>query len=162
MGRSTQGSEAPSKQCDILQAALSSNAHSCNLIKIIMFSFHICLRLQITGAGPTALCQHMVGKRMLWPGFLGCECTLLAHIQLFIHQCLQVSTGLLSVCSLPSLHLCLGLPQSRCRTLHLALWNFRRFAVSQPAQVPLDPSGSHPLSLEHQTHHSAWCHPHAC
>ena len=34
------------------------------------------------------------------------------------------SLGLLSIPSSPSLYLCLGLPQPRCRTLHLALLNF--------------------------------------
>ena len=37
------------------------------------------------------------------------------------------SSGLLSICSLPSLYLYLELPWPRCRTLHLALLNFMRF-----------------------------------
>ena len=37
-------------------------------------------------------------------------------------------TGLLSIHSFPSLYLCVGLPQSMCRTLHLALLNFMTFA----------------------------------
>jgi len=36
------------------------------------------------------------------------------------------SSGLLSIHSLPSLYLYLGLPQPRCRTLHLALLNLMR------------------------------------
>jgi len=38
------------------------------------------------------------------------------------------SSGLLSIPSSPSLDLCLGLPRPKCRTLHLALWNFMTFA----------------------------------
>ncbi|KAK4829612.1 hypothetical protein QYF61_005739 [Mycteria americana] len=58
------------------------------------------------------------------------------------------SSGLLSIHSLPSLHLCLGLPRPMCRTLHLALLNFMRFAgahLSKPVKVPLDgiPSFQH-------------------
>ena len=34
------------------------------------------------------------------------------------------SAGLLSIHSLSSLYLCLGLPQPMCRTFHLALFNF--------------------------------------
>lgn len=58
--------------------------------------------------------------------FLGCECTLLHHIQLLIHQQPQVLLkGLLSICS----SLChQGLPWLRCR----------------------------PILQECQQHHSAW------
>jgi len=48
------------------------------------------------------------------------------------------SSGLLSVHSLPSLYLCLGLPQPICRTLHLALFSFMMFPLLQPVKVPLD------------------------
>ncbi|KAK4826482.1 hypothetical protein QYF61_009478 [Mycteria americana] len=57
-------------------------------------------------------------------GCLGCECTLSAHVQLFIHQYPQsLSSGLPSITSSPSL------------TLHLALLNLMRF------------TGAHFLSL---------------
>ncbi|KAK4824839.1 hypothetical protein QYF61_020212 [Mycteria americana] len=61
-------------------------------------------------------------------GFLGCKRTLPARVQLCIHQYLKsFSTGLLSIHSLLSLYLCLGLPQLTRRTLPLALLNFMRF-----------------------------------
>ncbi|PKU44834.1 werner syndrome atp-dependent helicase isoform x4 [Limosa lapponica baueri] len=48
------------------------------------------------------------------------------------------SSGLLSIHSLPKEN-CLGLPSPICRTLHLALLNFMRFALAHmPVQVPLD------------------------
>lgn len=51
------------------------------------------------------------------------------HTGLFINQHHQILLlmGLLTVYSLPSLYLCLGLPKLRCRILHLALFNFLRF-----------------------------------
>jgi len=50
-------------------------------------------------------------------------------------------SGLLSNYSLPNLYLCLGLPQPKYRTLHLAFLNFMRLAMGpllKPVQVPLD------------------------
>jgi len=62
-------------------------------------------------------------------GFLGCEHTFLGHAELIVSQHPKsFSPGLLSFHSPSSLYLCLGLPQLRCRTLHLALLNFMRFA----------------------------------
>jgi len=43
------------------------------------------------------------------------------------NTCKSFSSELLSLHSLPSLYSCRGLPQPRCRTLHLALLNFVRF-----------------------------------
>lgn len=62
-------------------------------------------------------------------GFLGCKCTLPGHIELFIHNSLKFSSGLVLIHSLPSL--CLGLPWPCCRILHLALLNFMRVAQTQ-------------------------------
>ncbi|KAK4831169.1 hypothetical protein QYF61_015639 [Mycteria americana] len=45
------------------------------------------------------------------------------------------SSGLLSIHSLPSLYLCLGLPRPMCRTLHLALLNFMRFTWSHSSSL---------------------------
>ncbi|KAK4810863.1 hypothetical protein QYF61_008835 [Mycteria americana] len=75
-------------------------------------------------------------------GLLGCERTLLAHVQLFIHQ-------------YPSLYWNRGLPQPRCRTLHLALLNLMRFTQAHFSSLPRSlwmtsrPSGvsTAPLSL---------------
>lgn len=47
-------------------------------------------------------------------GFLGCKCPLLAHAEFLVNQHRQVLLILLSVCSLSSLYLCLGLPWPRC------------------------------------------------
>ena len=47
-------------------------------------------------------------------GFLSCRHPLLAHIKLLVNQHPLVLLVLLSVCSLPGLYLCLGLPWPRC------------------------------------------------
>ncbi|KAK4818489.1 hypothetical protein QYF61_014219 [Mycteria americana] len=62
-------------------------------------------------------------------GLLDCECTLLAHVQLFSHQYSpkSFSAGLHSITSSSSLYWNRGLPRTRCRTLHLALLNLMRF-----------------------------------
>jgi len=65
------------------------------------------------------------------------------------------SSGLLSIHSLPSLYLRLGLPRPMCRTLHLALLNLLRFAqahlssLSRSLWMVSRPSGmsTAPLSL---------------
>uniref|UniRef100_A0A8V0XFM6 Ubiquitin-fold modifier 1 n=1 Tax=Gallus gallus TaxID=9031 RepID=A0A8V0XFM6_CHICK len=51
------------------------------------------------------------------------------------------TAGLLSSHSSANLYLHLGLPRHKCRTLHLALWNFMRLAWGlpfKPVQVLLD------------------------
>ena len=57
------------------------------------------------------------------------------------------SSGLLSIHSLPSLYLCLGLSWPRCRTLHLAMLNFeiRMGPPPKPVKVPLD--GKHDVNI---------------
>lgn len=58
-------------------------------------------------------------------GFLGCECTLMAHVEFFTNHHSQVSP---QGCSQPLLHQGVpGLPQPRSRTLHLACLSFMRF-----------------------------------
>jgi len=70
-------------------------------------------------------------------GFLGCQHTLMAHVELLILQYLPSPSP--QGCSRATLHpawyLCLGLLRPACRTLHLALLNFMRFmqAHLQPA-----------------------------
>ena len=91
---------------------------------------------------------------------LGCECTLLAHIQFFIHQYLQVLLCRAALNQLISQSiLILGLPWPTCRTLHLALLNFMRFtwarlsSLSQflwMASLPFRVSAT-PLSLVSST-----------
>jgi len=56
-----------------------------------------------------------------------------AHCQLMLSflstsTAKSFSSGLLSIHSLPSLYLCLGLPQPMCLTLHVTMLNFMRFA----------------------------------
>lgn len=53
------------------------------------------------------------------------------------------SLGLLSVYSMTSLYLCLGLPRLRCRTFHLAFLRFLRFPWA--ILKPLNPSERHPF-----------------
>lgn len=63
------------------------------------------------------------------------------------------SSGPLSIYSLPSSYLCLGLPWPSCRTLHLALFNFMRF--TQPRLSGLSASsGWHPFppACHHASH----------
>lgn len=61
--------------------------------------------------------------------FLGCKCVLLAHVELLINQHPKVLIlRLHSIHSLPSLYLCLGLPQPMYRTLHLPFLKFMMFS----------------------------------
>lgn len=48
------------------------------------------------------------------------------------------SSKLLSIHSLPSLYLCLGFPQPRCRALHLTLLNLLRFSQTYLSSLPRD------------------------
>ena len=62
-------------------------------------------------------------------GFLGCEGTLLAHVQLPIHQYPQVLFGRAVLHPfILKLVLMVGLPQPRCKTLLLDVLNFMRFS----------------------------------
>ena len=62
------------------------------------------------------------------------------------------SSGLLSSHSQPNLYLCLSVPQSRCRTLHLALLNFMRLAWAHFLSLSRS-LGYHPFPLACQLHH---------
>lgn len=72
-------------------------------------------------------------------------------------------TGLLSTLTLPSLYLCSGLPQHRCRTLHLALANIMRFAQAHLSSLPRllwtaflpSSKSAAPRSLVHWSQHQA-------
>lgn len=87
-----------------------------------------------TEAHPLTCCPHCFHASQDMEGFVG---TLLSHVQLFIPQPSpqgeSFSSGLVLIHSLSNLYLCLQLPQSRCRTLHLALLNFRKINTANTA-----------------------------
>ena len=61
-------------------------------------------------------------------GLLGCMCTLLAHVESFINQHLQILVLRSALKPFSTQRMCLGLLQPICRTLQLALLNFMRLA----------------------------------
>ncbi|XP_074718070.1 cytochrome b5 reductase 4 isoform X1 [Strix uralensis] len=69
--------------------------------------------------GPCLSCAEDSRAGLSTPGGVSQECTRGPKFS---------SAGLLAIHSSPSLYLCLGLPRPMCRTLHLALLNFVRFA----------------------------------
>ncbi|KAK4812466.1 LOW QUALITY PROTEIN: hypothetical protein QYF61_026459 [Mycteria americana] len=73
-------------------------------------------------------------------GLLGCERTLSAHVQLFVHQCPQVlfPQGCSRSHHPPACIETKDCPNPWCRTLYLALLNLMRGPFLQLVQVPLD------------------------
>ena len=91
-------------------------------------------------------------------GLLGCERTLLAYVQLFIHQYPQVVLGRTPLNPfIPQLILILGVASTEMQDLALGL--------VQPHEVHTGPflelvhvSKWHPIPQAYDLHHSAWCH----
>jgi len=94
-------------------------------------------------------------------GLLGCKCTLLGHVPLFIHRYPQVllhRTALKPF--IPQPVLILGVARTHVQDLALGLVEPREFHTGpllELVQVPLDG-----ILLVCQLHHSAWCHLQAC
>jgi len=70
----------------------------------------------------------------IWLAFwvLSAQCWFVLNLS-STHTPKSFSSGLVSSHSPPSLYRCLGLPRPRCRTLHLALLNFRMLAWVHPS-----------------------------
>lgn len=80
--------------------------------------------------------------------YLGCTSTFLGHFEFFIHHHDFLLRAVLS-----SPYLCLWLPWHRCRSLHLALFNFLIFTGSH--LLCQNSSGRDPIPPECQLNHSA-------
>ena len=103
-------------------------------------------------------------------GFLGCECTLVAHVQLFIHQYSEVLLHRAALNPfIPQPVLILGIAPTKMQDLHLALLNLVRFtwahflSLSRSLWMASCPSAmsTTPLSLMSADSllkaHRTWC-----
>ena len=93
-------------------------------------------------------------------GFLGCKCTLSAHVKSFIkwHSPILLLRAALKPFFAQPVPV-LGIVWPRCRTLHLALLNFMKW---HGHTVCPGPSGCHLFTPTFQLHHSPWCYLQTC